>query len=266
MITRRCNERCSKCGIWKTPEPNSERIQITDFIKCLKSLHNNLYQVTLTGGEPLLFIDDVLLIAEESKKLDVLMIVVTNGSLITEDFLVKYSKLGHILVVSLDTLEKNKWSEFSGRNNYDIVMNNILLAKKILGNKLRIQSVFAYETQEDIPKIKAFCDELGIQHVAQPYMDFGGVWHDAKLVQEGDNDMACAARKNICVYHNGDVVKCFDHYRISLAREPLGNIAKEDIISILCKKRTTEITKLMKACNFPCKQLLCNVPNPQFTS
>lgn len=266
MITRRCNDRCSKCGIWKTPELDSEHIHISDFINCLKSLHNNLYQVTLTGGEPLIFMDDVLLIAEESKKLNVPMIIVTNGSLITEDFLVKYSRLEHILVISIDTLEKNKWSEFRGRNNYEIVMNNIQHAKKILGNKLRIQSVFAHETREDIPKIRAFCNELGIQHVIQSYMDFGGVWHDAKLFSESDSDMVCAARKNICIYPNGDMVKCFDHYRIPIAKEPLGNIVKEDIISILCKKRSTEISKIMKTCNYPCKHLSCNIPAPVYNS
>lgn len=260
MITRRCNERCSKCGIWKNPEPDSEHIPISDFINCLQSLHHNLYQVTLTGGEPLLFIDDILLIAEESRKMDVPMIIVTNGALITEDFLNKYSKLDHILVISIDTLEKDKWSEFRGRNTYDLVMNNLQLARRIMGDKLRIQSVFANETKNDIPKVKAFCKESGIQHVTQNYMDFGGVWHDAKQIKEVENDLVCAARKNICIYPNGDVVKCFDHYRIPLAKEPLGNIANEDIISILCKKRSTEISKIMKTCNYPCKSLSCNVP------
>jgi sulfatase maturation enzyme AslB (radical SAM superfamily) len=51
-----------------------------------------------------------------------------------------------------------------------------------------------------------------------------------------DNDTPCAARKNICVYPNGDVVKCFDHRRIPLAKEPLGNIGRQDIIEILINK------------------------------
>src|ERR1035437_2517863 len=71
MITRRCNDRCPKCGIWETPESNSEHLPITHFIECLRKLHRNLYQVTLTGGEPLLFKDDILLIAEEANKLNV---------------------------------------------------------------------------------------------------------------------------------------------------------------------------------------------------
>jgi radical SAM protein with 4Fe4S-binding SPASM domain len=260
MITRYCNERCAKCGIWKNPEPDKEHLKIGAFIDCLKTLHHNLYQVTLTGGEPLLFIEDVLLIAEESAKHNVPMIIVTNGVLVTEDFLKKYAELGHILVFSIDTLEKEKWKDFRGTDTYDKVMNNIYLAHKLLGKKLRIQSVYAEETKNDIPKIKEFCKKMNIQQVSQPYMDFGGMWNGVKQTPEKKDEIICAARKNICIYPNGDVVKCFDHYRIPLAKEPLGNIKKENIIEILCKKRATEISKIMKTCNFPCKYLSCNIP------
>lgn len=261
MMTKRCNEKCAKCGIWKTPEPDSEHIDISIFINCLKTLHENLYQVTLTGGEPLLFMHDVLTIAEESRKHDIQLITVTNGTLITEEFLKKYAELDHILVISLDTLEKEKWFDFRGNHGFERVMSNIKLSKKILGKNFQIQSVLASETVEDIPKIKAFCKEMSIKHVTQSYMDFGGVWNDATATEtKRSTDFACAARKNICIYPNGDVVKCFDHRRIPLAKEPLGNIAKEDIIQILCKKRSTEVSKIMKTCNLPCKNLSCNVP------
>lgn len=266
MITKRCNERCAKCGIWETPEPDSEHLKITDFIKCMKALHENLYQVTLTGGEPLVFLDDVMLIAEEAKKLSLPMITVTNGALITEDFLNRYASGDNTLVISIDTLEKEKWIEFRGNDNYDTVMKNILLAHKILKTNLKIQSVLAYETKDDVQKIKEFCDKLGISHVIQPYMDFGGSWHDYAPFKESNADVICAARKNICIYPNGDVVKCFDHYRVPLAKEPLGNIAKEDIISILCKKRATEVSRMMKTCNFECKHLSCNTPPPPYGS
>ena len=266
MITRRCNEKCAKCGIWKTPERDSERMHVDVFLKCLQSLYHNLYQVTITGGEPLIYKDEVLRIAEEARRLDVPMIVVTNGTLITEEFLKRYSQLKHVLVVSIDTIEKDKWADFRGRDSYDLVWQNIILAKNILGDRLRIQSVLARESQTDIPKIKAYCDTNGIQHVIQPYMDFGGIWQDANPVVMTKGDFSCAARKNVCIYNNGDVVKCFDHHRIPLAKEPLGNILEEDIISILCKKRSTEITKIMKTCNFPCKNLSCNIPTPQYVS
>jgi MoaA/NifB/PqqE/SkfB family radical SAM enzyme len=260
MITSRCNERCAKCGIWKKPESDDERIDISSFINCLKTLNENLYRVTLTGGEPLLFMNDVLTIAEESRRHGIQLITVTNGSLITKEFLEQYAEFDHVLVISIDTLEKQKWKDFRGTISYDKVIENIILSKKIMGKNMQIQSVLAQESLTDIPKIISFCKKAEIKHVTQTYMDFGGVWNSANIINSNANEIACAARKNICIYPNGDVVKCFDHHRIPSAKEPLGNIGKEDIIQILCKKRSTEISKIMKSCNFPCKQLSCNLP------
>lgn len=258
MITRHCTDKCTKCGIWEKPETDDNHIAISNFIDCMKRLQDNLYQVTLTGGEPLVYKEDILTIAREAEKHNIPMVTVTNGVLLDESFLREYKKLGHILVISLDTMDQRKWFAFRGQEHFEIVMKNIRLAIDILGNQLKIQSVLSRESQEEIPKIKAFCDKNGIAHVIQPYMDFGGYWHSAGA--SVDSGEVCAARKNICIYPNGDVVKCFDHYRIPLAREPLGNIAIDDIVTILCKKRSTEVSRIMKGCSLPCKQLSCNIP------
>jgi len=261
MITKRCNERCPKCGIWETPEPDKEHLDVSVFINCLKTLNENLYQVTITGGEPLLFADDVLKIAEESRKHDIQLLTFTNGVLITEDFLKQYAELNHKLVISIDTIDENKWASFRGESTFEKVMKNIKLSKKYLGKNLHIQSVIASESESEIASIQNFCKDLGVLHTTQTYLDFGGVWHDPLSIPKNtSNDAACAARKNIIIYPNGDVVKCFDHRRIPLAKEPLGNIEKEDIVQILCKKRLTEVSKIMKTCNFPCKEMACNVP------
>ena len=261
MITNACNDRCPKCGIWERPEPQDQHLLVMQFINCLKRLHHNLYQVTLTGGEPLIFKKDVMLIAEEAKKLNVPMVIVTNARFLDEAFLTRYKELGHILVISVDSVEREKWNEFRGRKNFDIVMPKILLAKEILGDQLRIQSVLSKESAEEIPKVKEWCKQHNIQHNIQFNQDFGGSWTNASTEEVNyDNDTPCAARKNICVYPNGDVVKCFDHRRIPIAKEPLGNIAKQDIIEILCTKRSTEVSKIMKTCNLPCKNMSCNKP------
>ncbi len=49
LIPRRCNDRCEKCGIWKTPECDSDRLPVEQFLDCLNRRHENLYQVPLTG-------------------------------------------------------------------------------------------------------------------------------------------------------------------------------------------------------------------------
>jgi MoaA/NifB/PqqE/SkfB family radical SAM enzyme len=105
MITNACNDRCPKCGIWERPEPRPT-FNDYSFHQCLQRLHHNLYQVTLTGGEPLLFKKDVMLIAEEAKKLDVPMVIVSNARFLDEAFLNRYKELGHILVISVDSVER----------------------------------------------------------------------------------------------------------------------------------------------------------------
>jgi MoaA/NifB/PqqE/SkfB family radical SAM enzyme len=259
-ITNRCNEKCLKCGIWEKPETDNQHLDVVHIIECLRRLHHNLYQVTLTGGEPLLFKNDIIQIAEEARNLKILMIVISNGTLLDRSFLEKYATMGHILVISVDTINKDKWNKFRGNESFDIVIQNILLAKNILGDNLRIQSVLANETKDEIPIVIEFCKKHNILHNIQLYQDFGGHWNSTTETTETDNKTPCAARKNICIYPNGDVVKCFDHRRIPLAKEPIGNIAKEDIVEILCTKRSTEISRIMKTCNFPCKNMSCNKP------
>lgn len=258
MLTRRCGDRCAKCGIWKDPESDAERLPAERFIDCLRRLHENLYQLTITGGEPLLFAEDVLLIGEEAKRLGIPMVVVSNGSQANEGFLRRFAALGHRLVISLDTVDPDQWVAFRGRDHHAQVMRNVEAAVTLLGSRLRVQSVLASESANDVMRVADFCRERRIHHTIQPYMDFGGTWHG--LPPGGSKSAVCAARKNICIYPNGDVVKCFDHRRIPIAREPLGNIGREDIIHVLSTRRSTEVSRAMKACELPCRQLSCNLP------
>ena len=259
MMTNKCNEKCQKCGIWKNSEPNIQYIDVSYFIDCLKRLHHNLYKVTITGGEPLLLKNDVMAIADEAYRLNIQMETITNGVNIDESFLHNYAKLGHTLVVSVDTVNKNKWNEFRGTNSFDDVIPKICQAKEILGDRLRIQSVLAKESIHEIPEVINFCKLNNIKHNIQVYENFGGHWN-ALDENNIENNEFCASRKNICILPNGDVVKCFYYFRIPRAKEPLGNIAKDDIIEILCGKRATEISRIMKTCNLSCKNLACNKP------
>lgn len=257
MITNKCNEKCPKCGIWKKQESDIQHIDVSYFINCLNRLHHNLYQVTITGGEPLLFKDNIMAIAREANKLNVPMVTITNGVEIDEVFLKNYAQLGHFLFISVESINKNKWNEFRGTNSFDNVMPKILLAQKILGDKCRIQSVIAKESINEVQEVIKFCNATDIKHNVQLYQDFGGHW-TALDNDDIDNNVFCSARKNICIYPNGDVFKCFYHFKIPLAMKPLGNIVKDDIIEILCSQRSTEISRIMKTCNLPCKNLSCN--------
>jgi MoaA/NifB/PqqE/SkfB family radical SAM enzyme len=188
---------------FENSEPNDQLMKVHYFINCLKSLHHNLYQVTLTGGEPLLFKNDVLLIAEEAYKFKVPMVTISNGRFLNEYFLNKYKYFGHTLVISVDSIEKQKWNEFRGRNNFAIVMPKIMLSKQILGDNLRIQSVLSKESADEIPKVIDFCKKHNIHHNIQLNQDFGGKWTNLKRLTSIITTLLLVLHeKIICIYPN----------------------------------------------------------------
>ena len=255
-LTSACTDRCPKCGIWKKPERVSERLPIDVLDKCVLDLGRELDSVSITGGEPLLLKENVLCLGTTCKSQGIPMTVVTNGVLADANFLKEYAGLGHILVISVDTIDPGRWKYCRGRDNHAVVFRNIEYARSALGQRLRIQSVLARETVDDVPEVADYCRRADIEHIVQPYMDFGGTWSgtEASTVRGAP----CEAWRNICVYPNGDIVRCFDHLRIPQAKIPLGNIGVESIDEILQKTRTQEITELMRRCQLPCRQLSCN--------
>lgn len=256
-ITSNCTDRCVKCGIWRSHD--GERVRVEWVEDCLRALAPRLGGFTVTGGEPLLFKAEVLRLAHVARRLRVAMNVVTNGVLVDPEFLEAYGALGHTLVISMDTLDALRWREFRGRDHSQRVVANVRRAAAALGSKIHIQSVLAAETRADVPAVAAFCAELGIEHRVQPWADFGGGWgpapasHDATEARTG-----CDAWRNVCILPNGNLVRCFDHERLPIAREPLGNIAREGVTAILARERTERVTVAMKACRFPCRHLACN--------
>lgn len=257
QITSKCTDKCPKCGIWKNIE--TSHIPIEKIIQSIDELHLNLRKITITGGEPLLYVEDIERIAQKSSDLGIPLTVVTNGYLLTPNFLKKMRALKSNLIISIDTIDQEKWILFRGRNHYKNVIKNILLAKSIMGKYLSIQSVIAEESKNDIPLITAFCEKHGIEHNIQDYQDFGGVWHPIRNTEDSElSQYSCSAWLNICILPNGDVVKCFDYKRIPEGKEPLGNISRNNVVDLLSSERSKHLVEVMKKCNQSCKMLRCN--------
>lgn len=259
MITSRCTDRCPKCGIWKRPEPADSRVGVDAVLRAIKEVVRELGCVTITGGEPLLYSEEVLAVANLCKAERVPLAVVTNATQLTSAAVLGLDYPGNTIVVSLDTVSEQAWADFRGRNHFQQVMHNVRNAHNLLRfAELRVQTVLAQETVEHVAGVRAFCEQLQIAHQIQPYMDFGGSWNPTKDSCKGLPSSPCAAWRNICIYPNGDVVRCFDHTRIPEAKHPLGNITDQSLDAILCSRRSSVVTNLMKRCALPCKTLSCN--------
>lgn len=254
-ITNRCTDRCAKCGIWRNPDGDRVPIEVVE--RCVSDLAKRLGAFTITGGEPLLYHDEVCRLARLSTTLDVPMTVVTNGVLLDDDVLNELNRGRHTLVISLDTLSPSRWIDFRGRDNMEVVLGNVTHAIRRLGKRVKIQSVLAQETADELPAVAEMCRMAGIDHFVQPYMDFGGHWTPAQA-REPKSAGGCAAWRNLCILTNGDVVRCFDHTRLPYAVDPLGNLRADSIQTILSHQRTAEVTSTMRACRLPCRQLSCN--------
>ena len=90
-INNTCNSRCRMCSIWKSKVKSNVKYQ--DAVKVLDKLKaNNFKIIQITGGEPFLN-PDIFKILEYAKKTGFYILVVTNGSLITEEAAKRLAKI-----------------------------------------------------------------------------------------------------------------------------------------------------------------------------
>ena len=90
-VTDRCNFRCSYCmpkEVFNKDYPYLPHSSLLTFEEITRLarifMSHGVRKIRLTGGEPLLFKKDVMIIAEEAKKLDVPMVIVSNARFLDE--------------------------------------------------------------------------------------------------------------------------------------------------------------------------------------
>ena len=184
-ITNRCTDRCAKCGIWRNPDGDRVPVEVVE--RCVFDLVKRLGAFTITGGEPLLYHDEVCRLARLSTTLDIPLTVVTNGVLLDVDVLNELKRGRHTLVVSLDTLNPSRWIEFRGRDNMARVMKNVADAIQHLGKRVKIQSVLAQETADELPAVAEMCRKAGIDHFVQT---LHGFWRSLDVRTNPENQIS----------------------------------------------------------------------------
>jgi MoaA/NifB/PqqE/SkfB family radical SAM enzyme len=261
LISFACNERCTKCHHWAirpAPKPLESKL-IFSAINQLPSVK----EFCIVGGEPLLFRDRIKDILFSIEDQNIRTVLITNGVLLTSDFVDQIAHLNIHIVVSIDTLDPEKWTFVRGRDTIEVVMRNLDYARSILRrDQLSLQSVLAEETRQDIPAVKALCEDWGIYHSVQDYMKegFNGEWTSLPSEQKRipDHEVCYSAGRNLSIMPNGDVVTCFQQGWIPGFHKPLGNLQTTQMAEILSSTYTESVQEAMKQCNLPCKVLKCN--------
>jgi radical SAM protein with 4Fe4S-binding SPASM domain len=263
MITTQCNQRCSKCSHWKRKD-DSPRLPPQKIIEAVKALPG-LCDLTIVGGEPLLFKEEILKIIKGIAATPVRTVIISNGVALSSEFIDEIKDYKIHIVVSIDTMDRNFWRFVRGVDSYNLVMKNLEYAIHALSPyQLSLQSVLAEETKSFLPEVKKFADAHGLYHSVQNFIaeGFDGFWTPIKTSEKPfslDTQQCFAAGRNLSVMQNGNVYTCFQQSWIKGFERPLGNLNTTPIEQIIASSYAQAVQEAMKKCNKSCKELKCNL-------
>ena len=184
-ITEHCNLRCTYCmpaeGIALTPK--SHLMTADEIVSIAETfVHLGVTKIRLTGGEPLVR-KDVATIIQRLGKLGVELTLTTNGILV-HDFIDNFKEAGiKALNVSIDSLQKEKYTTITRRNYFEKLWENLdLLYANDFHVKLNVVVIKGFNDNEIIDFIELTKDRT-IQIRFIEFMPFdGNQWNKEKLV------------------------------------------------------------------------------------
>jgi MoaA/NifB/PqqE/SkfB family radical SAM enzyme len=173
------NSRCSFCPIGnekkhiKKGEVNTKAMK-----KVLKQFSElNIIAVSFLGGEPLLR-KDVCELAEYGNSNDLIIQVSTNG-INLHKIMDRATAAFDVIVISLDMVDRELYSEIRGVDKYDTVVDNIKRAVELSEeNKcnILINTVVCSKNLDQIPKVIKFSKELGVRGIMVDFATFHEYW------------------------------------------------------------------------------------------
>lgn len=169
-ITSRCNLKCIHCrdtfDITKKDEEltTQEGFDLIDYL----ADNFNLKWLSFDGGEPLLR-EDLIALIKKAKSRSLLLYLLTNGTLLTEDKAKQLKKAGlDSIQISLDGLEKNH-DKIRGKGTYKKALEGIKNAKKFnirVTARITINSINIGDAAKLLKVVKELgCPAFGIRRV-----------------------------------------------------------------------------------------------------
>ncbi|QDO93883.1 GTP 3',8-cyclase MoaA [Formosa sediminum] len=188
-LTEKCNLRCTYCmpehGVPLTPKSN---IMTADELFKIASIFvkHGVSKIRLTGGEPLVR-KDFSEILERLSTLNTKLSITTNAVLV-DRFIADFKRFGlYDINVSLDSLDADKFTFITRRNQFKAAYNNIiLLLEQGFNVKMNVVLIKGFNDDEIIDFIQ-FTKHLPISIRFIEFMPFdGNNWNKEKLVTQAE--------------------------------------------------------------------------------
>lgn len=166
-ITENCNQKCIHCWAGKSNFIPTFR-QITKFMDNISLLNPMLFGIS--GGEPFLH-KDIFNIIEYATSKFFSIEILTNGTLLTQDYikkLKKYMRNSDWIHFSLDGIN-NIYNKQRGANDYNKVLVNL---KNLLKSKLniRVHMTVTPINVNDIQNVYKLISDLGVKNFSITYV------------------------------------------------------------------------------------------------
>jgi cyclic pyranopterin phosphate synthase len=188
-LTDRCSLRCTYCMPFNFDKwlPSETLLSATELVKVIEiAVSQGVYEVRLTGGEPLLRPDIVEIVSrinslEKAPELS----MTTNG--------VALAKVAKALAeaglrrinISLDTLDWERFKRLTFRDRYDDVIEGIAAARDAGLAPIKINTVLMRGINDDeaLPLLKwALSENLNLRFIEQMPLDAGDAWTRSNLI------------------------------------------------------------------------------------
>jgi len=171
-ITYRCNLKCIFCDRWKVgPKLHAKELRWSELKKLLlQAKRLNTKFLAFSGGEPLLRKETISL-ANLAKKLGLLTLLNTNGTLIDENNVKTITKSFDQIIISIDSINPHLHDYFRGvKGTFDKALKAVKLLAKNSKRKsqVAVQTVFSNKNYQEFLDMQEFFKRLGVPLFAQP--------------------------------------------------------------------------------------------------
>jgi len=165
-VTQRCNLSCPHCYIDACSATDNElSTEEARFVIDELSYLNKHLMLVLSGGEPMLR-QDIFHIVEYASEAGIIVVMGSNGTLLTEENLLDLSRAGlRGIGISIDSTNAKKHDQFRGINgSWDLSINAILKAN-YAGLETQMDVTLTDQNWEEIDSFISLGKDLGVKAV-----------------------------------------------------------------------------------------------------
>jgi MoaA/NifB/PqqE/SkfB family radical SAM enzyme len=167
-VTCKCNSRCRSCSVWKK---KNEDLTLKQIQKIFQEIYDfGIRFVAIEGGEPFLR-SDIFEIMDMFERIGFIYSLTSNGILLSEEKIEELNKRKpNSLMISLDSLDREKYKFLRGVDGLEKIIRNIELLKEKLNKStiLRINTTVSRLNYKEVENILKFAEQNNAFFSATP--------------------------------------------------------------------------------------------------